>query len=144
MKLALIGAGSYVFAPTFLIDAITRHRLEGLELALVDPNLDAAEAMAALARRLAADAGIRLTPELEKGARYVFEDIEGGNPIYVTGGEPFDIAIADKRGSRLILYRKDVGKQQMAERADAHHHSSLVLQEQRNRTDAERQSQPKE
>jgi len=61
MKLALIGAGSYVFAPTFLIDAIIRHRLVGLELALVDPNLDAAETMAALARRLAADAGIRVT-----------------------------------------------------------------------------------
>lgn len=60
MKLALIGAGSYVFAPTFLMDAITRHRLEGLELALVDPNLDAAETMATLARRLAADAGVRV------------------------------------------------------------------------------------
>jgi alpha-galactosidase len=61
MKLALIGAGSYVFAPSFLRDAIIRHRLEGLELALVDPNLEAAEAMAALARRLAADTGVRVT-----------------------------------------------------------------------------------
>ena len=48
----------------------------------------------------------RVTPELEKGASYVFEDIEGGTPATVTGGEAFEIAIADKRGSRLILYRK--------------------------------------
>ena len=53
-------------------------------------------------------ASFRVTPELEKGVRYVFEDIEGGTPVYITGGEPFDIAIAEKRGSRLILYRKDV------------------------------------
>ncbi len=51
-------------------------------------------------------ASFRVTPELEKGVRYVFEDIECGAPTYVTGGESFEIAIADKRGSRLILYRK--------------------------------------
>lgn len=51
-----------------------------------------------------------VTPELEKGVRYVFEDIEGGTPMYVTSGEAFEIAIADKRGSRLILYRKDESK----------------------------------
>ena len=42
-----------------------------------------------------------------KGVRYVFEDIERGTPTYVTGGEAFEIAIAETRGSRLILYRKD-------------------------------------
>ena len=51
-------------------------------------------------------AAFRVTPELEKGVRYVLEDIEGGKSVFVTGGEPFDIAIADKRGSRLIMYRK--------------------------------------
>ena len=49
----------------------------------------------------------RVTPELKKGVRYVFEDIQGGNPLCINGGEPFDIAIPDKRGSRLILYRKE-------------------------------------
>ena len=49
----------------------------------------------------------RVTPELKRGVRYVFEDIEGGNPLCINGGEPFDIAIPDKRGSRLILYRKE-------------------------------------
>ena len=49
----------------------------------------------------------RVTPDLEKGVRYVFEDIGGGVPVCVTGGEAFEIAIAEKRGSRLILYRKD-------------------------------------
>jgi hypothetical protein len=52
-------------------------------------------------------ASFRVTPELEQGARYVFEDIEGGTRATVTGGEAFEIAIADKRGSRLILYRKE-------------------------------------
>jgi len=52
----------------------------------------------------------RVTPELEKGVRYVFEEIEGGAPAYVTGAETLEIAIAEKRGSRLILYRKDGGK----------------------------------
>ena len=28
-------------------------------------------------------------------------------PAYVTGGEAFEIAIAETRGSRLIMYRKD-------------------------------------
>jgi len=52
-------------------------------------------------------ASFRVTPELEKGVRYVLEDIEDGKPLCITGGEPFDIAIADKRGSRLIMYRED-------------------------------------
>ncbi len=55
-------------------------------------------------------ASFRVTPELEKGVRYVFEDIEGGTPMSITGGESFEIAIAEKRGSRLILYRKDESK----------------------------------
>jgi len=58
MKMVLIGGGSYVFAPTVLADAILKHRLSGLELSLVDLNLDAAEAMAGVGRRMAADAGV--------------------------------------------------------------------------------------
>ena len=42
MKIVLIGAGSYVFAPAVLRDAIIKHQMTG-ELALVDLNLQAAE-----------------------------------------------------------------------------------------------------
>lgn len=59
MKLVLIGGGSFVFAPTVLEDAIVKHRLSG-ELVLVDPNLEAAEALAAAGRRVAQTLGVPL------------------------------------------------------------------------------------
>jgi alpha-galactosidase/6-phospho-beta-glucosidase family protein len=52
MKITLIGAGSYVFGGTALQDALVRHRMAG-ELALVDLNGEAAEAMAGVGRRMA-------------------------------------------------------------------------------------------
>lgn len=52
MKITLIGAGSYVFGGTVLQDALVRHRMAG-ELALVDLNGEAAEAMAGVGRRMA-------------------------------------------------------------------------------------------
>ena len=60
MKIVLIGAGSYVFAPTVLRDAIVKHCITG-ELALVDLNLEAAEAMAGVGRRMAQDLGVACT-----------------------------------------------------------------------------------
>ncbi|MGO4347821.1 hypothetical protein AB4Z45_20245 [Paenibacillus sp. MCAF9] len=53
MKIVLIGGGSFVFAPTVLEDIIVKERLAGCELVLVDPNLNAAEGMAAAAREIA-------------------------------------------------------------------------------------------
>lgn len=61
MKIVLVGAGSFVFGPSVLHDALVEHRLDGLDLALVDPQLAVAELMAGLGRRLARDAGIRAT-----------------------------------------------------------------------------------
>ena len=60
MKLAVIGAGSFVFAPTVLKDAIERHRIAPCELVLMDLDLEAAEIMAGIGRRMAG--------ELETGA----------------------------------------------------------------------------
>src|SRR4051794_31006363 len=60
-KIALLGAGSFVFGPSVLIDAITDHRMSGLELALMDPNRDAVDLMAGVGRRLARDAGVDVT-----------------------------------------------------------------------------------
>lgn len=54
MKIVLIGAGSYVFAPTVLRDSTARYQITG-ELALVNLNLEAAEAMAGVGQRMARD-----------------------------------------------------------------------------------------
>jgi alpha-galactosidase len=57
MKIVLIGAGSFVFGPTVLRDALARHRMAG-ELVLVDLNLAVAEVMAGVGRRIARDLGV--------------------------------------------------------------------------------------
>lgn len=57
MKITLIGAGSYVFGGTVLQDALVRHRMMG-ELALVDLDRDAAEAMAGVGQRMAREFGV--------------------------------------------------------------------------------------
>ncbi|MBI2437843.1 MAG: hypothetical protein HYV36_03400 [Lentisphaerae bacterium] len=58
MKIALIGAGSFVFAPTFCHDLLVRHRPAALHLILVDLDLAAAERMARLARSMAVRSGL--------------------------------------------------------------------------------------
>lgn len=58
VKVAVIGAGSYVFGPSVMYDAIVGQRLEGLELALIDPNRDSVELMAAIGRRMAGETGV--------------------------------------------------------------------------------------
>ena len=56
-KVAVIGAGSYVFGPSVLNDAILTHQLPGLELALVDVDGETLERMAGVARRMARETG---------------------------------------------------------------------------------------
>ncbi|MFB3894241.1 MAG: hypothetical protein ACE15C_19725 [Phycisphaerae bacterium] len=58
-KIAFIGSGSYTFGPSILKQAFIEDRLDGIELALVDLDKPAVELMAAVARRLAASAGLR-------------------------------------------------------------------------------------
>ncbi len=58
MKIVLIGAGSFVFAPMVLRDAIVEHRLDGTELVMVDLNAAAAEDMAAAGRAMAQAEGV--------------------------------------------------------------------------------------
>ena len=60
MKLVHIGAGSFVFAPTVLRDAIARHRLDGWQLVLVDPDAELVGAMAGMGRAMAAEEGVDL------------------------------------------------------------------------------------
>ncbi|WEK53197.1 MAG: hypothetical protein P0Y55_11400 [Candidatus Cohnella colombiensis] len=61
MKIVLIGGGSFVFAPTVLEDIIVKHRLEGCELMLVDPNVEAATSMAEAGRSIANKYGLSMT-----------------------------------------------------------------------------------
>ena len=58
MKIVHVGAGSFVFAPTVLYDAIVKHRLDGLELVLVDPDEELVSAMAGLGKAMAAAEGV--------------------------------------------------------------------------------------
>ena len=60
-KVVLIGAGSYVFTPSILHDLICDHRLGDLDLWLVDPDIEMAEAMAGLAQRMAGSVGVDVT-----------------------------------------------------------------------------------
>ena len=60
MKIVLIGAGSFVFAPSLLYDAIVDHRLADSELALVDLDADLANAMAAVGQRMAQEVGVSI------------------------------------------------------------------------------------
>ncbi len=60
MKIVHIGAGSFVFAPTVLCDAIARQRLDGWQLVLVDPDAELVGAMAGMGRAMAAEEGVDL------------------------------------------------------------------------------------
>ena len=55
MKFAVIGAGSFVFAPSVLKDAIEKHRIAPCKLVLMDLDLEAAEIMAGIGRRMAGE-----------------------------------------------------------------------------------------
>lgn len=59
VKIAVIGAGSFVFGPSVLSQALLEHRLNDIELALVDLDPDALEGMAGLGRRMVREAGVR-------------------------------------------------------------------------------------
>lgn len=58
IKIAVLGAGSFSFGPGVLQDALLIHKLDGIELALVDPNEGAIFAMADLGRRMAQKTGV--------------------------------------------------------------------------------------
>jgi alpha-galactosidase/6-phospho-beta-glucosidase family protein len=63
MKIVHIGAGSFVFAPTVLRDAIARHRLDGWQLVLVDPDAELVTAMAGMGRAMALQEGVGIEVE---------------------------------------------------------------------------------
>ena len=105
-KVVLIGAGSYVFTASTLHDLICDHRLEGLELWLVDPDVEMAELMAGVAQRMAASSGINVTTfctanrrDALLGAAYVTTSvaIEGARRWQI------DRTVAERRGVIDVL-----------------------------------------
>jgi len=59
VKVAVVGAGSFVFGPSVLKHAILENRLAGLELALLDVDRDTVRLMAGVGRRMAREAGVK-------------------------------------------------------------------------------------
>lgn len=84
-SLALIGAGSTVFTPGLMTDLASSPVFDGWTVHLVDLNADAAETMARLGRRIAAERGADLTfvPHVDRrdalpGVRFVTTTIAVG------------------------------------------------------------------
>lgn len=78
VKVAFVGAGSYVFGPSMLSQTLKENRLDDVELALVDVNREAVETMAAIGRHLSEREGVKATitahtdwKEALPGANYV-------------------------------------------------------------------------
>jgi alpha-galactosidase/6-phospho-beta-glucosidase family protein len=61
VKVAVVGAGSYVFGPSMLKQALFDHRLEGLDLVLLDVDSESVEIMAACGRRLVREQSLSST-----------------------------------------------------------------------------------
>jgi len=62
-KIAVIGAGSYVFSLSLLHDLIVDHRMQGAHLCLMDLDAEMAADMAAIARQIAGEAGVEVAVE---------------------------------------------------------------------------------
>lgn len=69
LKIALIGAGSFVFGPSVLAQTFGHHRLDAVELALIDVDAEMLERMAGVGRRMARQTGLaraRITTHTER------------------------------------------------------------------------------
>lgn len=58
LKIALIGAGSFVFGPSVLSQTFLEHQLSDVELALMDVDAEVLELMAGVGRRMARERGL--------------------------------------------------------------------------------------
>ena len=61
LKIAVIGAGSFVFGPSMLQQVILEHRLQDVELALVDVDTEMVGLMAGVGRRMAQQTGVNIS-----------------------------------------------------------------------------------
>ncbi|OPA74234.1 hypothetical protein BVG16_24205 [Paenibacillus selenitireducens] len=85
VKIAMIGAGSFVFSMSLLYDMIVESQLPGSKLVLMDVNLASAERMAKIARIMAAESGVSMSIEATsdltaalKDADYVTTSVAAG------------------------------------------------------------------
>jgi len=60
VKIVLIGAGSFVFGPSVLLQAIVEQRLDGAQLVMLDVDGEVANLMAGVGNRMARDAGVNI------------------------------------------------------------------------------------
>ena len=79
MKIAVIGAGSFVFGTSILSELTLNHKLDGVDVALMDVDREALFLMAGVGQRMADEAGLtgtRVTAETDRakaidGAEFV-------------------------------------------------------------------------
>ncbi|MBZ0293657.1 MAG: hypothetical protein K8L99_13905 [Anaerolineae bacterium] len=73
LKIAVAGAGSYVFGPSILSQAILEHRLNNIELALLDVDAEMVELMAGVGQRMARETGVTMTVSAHTDRKSAFE-----------------------------------------------------------------------
>ena len=108
-KIALVGAGSVVFARRFLQDVVSTPSLAGSDIALMDVSEDRLDLIGAYARRLVSDMGTSATVDATtdrlralEGADYVVTTIRVGDDLAIDQGIPLeyglDQSVADTIG----------------------------------------------
>ncbi len=108
-KIALVGAGSVVFARRFLQDVVGTLSLADSEIALMDVSDDRLDLIGAYARRLVSDMGTSATVDTTtdrlralEGADYVITTIRVGDDLAIDQGIPLeyglDQSVADTIG----------------------------------------------
>jgi len=114
LKIAMIGAGSHVFARRLLSDILTWPSLSEATVSLMDIDATRLETMAALARKMVRQSGTRVTIEATtdlskalEGARYVTVSIRvGESRAHITIPLKYGInqAIGDTTGPGGVFY----------------------------------------
>jgi len=108
-KIALVGAGSVVFARRFLQDVVSTPALADSDIALMDVSEDRLDLIGAYARRLVSDMGTSATVDATtdrlralEGADYVVTTIRVGDDLAIDQGIPLeyglDQSVADTIG----------------------------------------------
>ncbi len=114
IKVAIVGAGSFVFARRLVTDLLTWPSLQDATIALMDVDADKLETMAALARRMVAQVGtgaqVQGTMDLSEaldGADYVTVAIRVGqdhNNVEIPRRYGIDHSVGDTMGPGGVFY----------------------------------------
>ena len=107
-KIALVGAGSVVFARRFLQDVVGTPSLADFDIALMDVSEDRLDLIGAYARRLVSDMGTSATVDTTtdrlralEGADYVITTIRVGDNLAIDQGIPLEYGL-DQSGADTI------------------------------------------